>query len=167
MIKHYSALPVLTALMGLLLLLVGCTSPRAPVYQTASDIPDAIPKVEPRSRYGNPEWYVVFGKKYEVMNDASGFSEEGIASWYGKKFHGRRTSSGETYDMYAMTAAHKSLPLPSYVKVTNLENQRTAIVIYPAARINAAWRCRYSEADIARRATQRKHYLFAGRCFFS
>ena len=91
-------------------------------------IPDAVPRPEPKSRYGNPASYVVFGNRYEVMEDATGFSERGIASWYGTKFHGRRTSSGEPYDMYQMTAAHKSLPLPSYVRVTNLRNGRQAVV---------------------------------------
>lgn len=93
-----------------------------------SRVPDAVPRDEPRSRYGNPESYEVFGKRYYVMKDARGFRERGIASWYGEKFHGRRTSSGETYDMYAMTAAHKNLPLPTYVEVTNLKNGRRVIV---------------------------------------
>lgn len=93
-----------------------------------SNIPNAIPKNEPKSRYGNPKSYVVFGKRYYVMDSSKGFVEKGLASWYGTKFHGRRTSSGETYDMYAMTAAHKNLPLPTYVKVTNLNNGRHIIV---------------------------------------
>ena len=91
-------------------------------------IPDAVPRAEPRSRYGNPAQYEVFGRTYRVMDSAAGYSERGIASWYGTKFHGRRTSSGEPYDMYAMTAAHKSLPLPTYVRVTNLDNGRSAVV---------------------------------------
>jgi len=91
-------------------------------------IPDAIPRPEPRSKYGNPESYEVFGKRYHVMKDPGGFTQRGIASWYGNKFHGRRTSNGETYDMYAMTAAHKSLPLPSYIEVTNLKNKKHVIV---------------------------------------
>ena len=91
-------------------------------------IPNAIPKKEPKSRYGNPKSYVVFGKRYYVMDSGKGYIEKGIASWYGTKFHGRRTSSGETYDMYAMTAAHKSLPLPTYVKVTNLSNDKFIVV---------------------------------------
>lgn len=90
--------------------------------------PDAVPRVEPRSRYGNPPSYVVFGKRYHVMNASQGYVERGIASWYGEKFHGRRTSSGETYDMHLMTAAHRSLPLPSYVEVVNLRNQRRVVV---------------------------------------
>jgi len=91
-------------------------------------IPNAIPKKEPKSRYGNPKSYVVFGKRYYVMDSGKGYIEKGIASWYGTKFYGRRTSSGETYDMYAMTAAHKSLPLPTYVKVTNLSNDKFIVV---------------------------------------
>ena len=91
-------------------------------------VPNAVPRVEPKSRYGNPESYVVFGERYYVLDSSKNFVQKGIASWYGKKFHGRRTSSGETYDMYAMTAAHKSLPLPTYVEVTNLKNKRSIIV---------------------------------------
>jgi rare lipoprotein A len=91
-------------------------------------IPDAVPRSEPRSKYGNPESYVVNGRRYFVMKDAAGYVEKGIASWYGEQFHGRRTSSGETYDMYAMTAAHKTLPLPTYVRVTNLENAREVVL---------------------------------------
>lgn len=93
-----------------------------------SNVPDAVPRDEPRSRYGNPESYVVFGKRYHVQDSSRGYVERGIASWYGKKFHGRRTSSGETYDMYAMTAAHKTLPLPTYAEVTNLQNGRSVTV---------------------------------------
>ncbi|MCX4188377.1 septal ring lytic transglycosylase RlpA family protein [Methylophaga sp. OBS4] len=93
-----------------------------------SQIPDAVPRDEPRSKYGNPRHYEVFGKSYYTLASSNGYREKGIASWYGTKFHGRRTSSGETYDMYAMTAAHKSLPLPSYAEVTNLENGRKVIV---------------------------------------
>ena len=87
-----------------------------------------IPKVEPRSKYGNPKSYVVFGKRYYTLPSSKGYVEQGIASWYGTKFHGRRTSSGETYDMYAMTAAHKTLPLPTYARVTNKKNGRSIIV---------------------------------------
>lgn len=91
-------------------------------------IADAVPRAEPRSRYGNPAHYEVMGKRYYVLPSAEGYREEGIASWYGTKFHGRPTSSGEPYDLYAMTAAHRSLPLPSYVKVENLNNGRSAVV---------------------------------------
>ncbi|WP_133130454.1 septal ring lytic transglycosylase RlpA family protein [Legionella yabuuchiae] len=86
------------------------------------------PVPEITSRYGNPGEYRVNGKVYEVMRTASGYRARGLASWYGTKFHSKRTSSGEPYDLYSMTAAHKTLPLPTYVKVTNLENHREAIV---------------------------------------
>lgn len=87
-----------------------------------------LPKNEPYSRYGNPGSYSVQGRKYQVLKTASGYKARGIASWYGTKFHKQRTSSGDNYDMYAMTAAHKTLPLPSYVRVKNLENGREAVV---------------------------------------
>jgi len=93
-----------------------------------SQIPDAVPRVEPRSRGGNPDSYVVFGKRYYTLDSSLGYRKRGIASWYGSKFHGRRTSNGEVYDMYAMTAAHKKLPLPTYAEVTNLENGKRVIV---------------------------------------
>jgi rare lipoprotein A len=93
-----------------------------------SAVPDAVPRVEPLSRYGNPPSYEVFNRRYYVRQDSAGYVERGIASWYGTKFHGRRTSSGEPYDMYAMTAAHKTLPLPTYAEVTNLDNGRSVIV---------------------------------------
>lgn len=91
-------------------------------------IPDAVPRDEPRSRYGNPETYEVFGRKYRVMKSSKGHVERGLASWYGPGFHAERTSSGEPYDMYAMTAAHKTLPIPCFVRVTNLENGRSVVV---------------------------------------
>jgi rare lipoprotein A len=93
-----------------------------------SATPDAVPKQLPRSKYGNPESYVVFGKRYYTLKSSQGFRQKGIASWYGTKFHGKRTSSGEPYDMYAMTAAHKTLPLPTFVEVTNLDNGQKVIV---------------------------------------
>jgi rare lipoprotein A len=92
------------------------------------DIPDAVPQEVARSKYGNPASYEVFGKRYYVMDSSEGFRQKGQASWYGTKFHGQRASSGETYNMYAMTAAHKTLPLPTYVEVKNLQNGRTAVV---------------------------------------
>ena len=91
-------------------------------------IPDAVPKAEPRSRGGNSPSYVVNGRRYYVRKSSHGYRERGIASWYGTKFHGRKTANGERYDMYAMTAAHKELPIPSYVRVTNLRNGRSAVV---------------------------------------
>lgn len=93
-----------------------------------STVPDAVPRVEPRSRYGNPRSYVVNGRRYYTVQSSAGYRERGVASWYGTKFHGRRTSSGEPYDMYAMTAAHRSLPLPTYLEVTNLSNGRRIVV---------------------------------------
>ncbi len=92
------------------------------------NVPEAVPKYEPRSKYGNPDSYVVAGKRYYVKDSAAGYREVGGASWYGSKFHGRRTSSGEPFDMYKMTAAHRTLPIPSYVRVRNLENDREVIV---------------------------------------
>ncbi len=82
----------------------------------------------PLSRYGNPEFYEVFGQRYYPLKSSAGFVERGIASWYGPDFHLRRTSSGETYDMYQMTAAHRVLPLPTHVRVTNMNNGRQCIV---------------------------------------
>jgi rare lipoprotein A len=93
-----------------------------------SNIPNATPKHEPPSRYGNPASYVVYGKRYYTLPSGKGYQESGQASWYGTKFHGKRTSSGEPYDLYGMTAAHKTLPLPTYVEVTNLSNNRSVIV---------------------------------------
>jgi rare lipoprotein A len=91
-------------------------------------VPDAIPRAEPRSVYGNPPFYDVFGKRYYVMASSVGYVERGVASWYGPGFHKERTSVGEPYDMYGMTAAHKTLPLPAYVRVTNLQNGRSCVV---------------------------------------
>ena len=89
---------------------------------------NATPKVEARSRGGNFTPYTVLGKTYRVMKTAKGYKERGGASWYGTKFHGRLTSNGERYNMYEMTAAHKSLPIPTYVTVKNLDNGREIIV---------------------------------------
>jgi rare lipoprotein A len=101
-------------------------------------VPDEIPDVdaipepevtnEPRSEVGNRKTYAVLGKKYEVLDDPKGYVETGVASYYGKKFHGRRTSNLEVYDMYAFSAAHKTLPLPSFARVTNLDNGKSVIV---------------------------------------
>ena len=92
------------------------------------EIPDAVPTSVSRSRYGNPDSYSVFDETYYVMDSADSFQQKGRASWYGNKFHGQRTSSGEAYNMYAMTAAHKTLPIPVFVEVTNIDNGRKAIV---------------------------------------
>jgi rare lipoprotein A len=94
----------------------------------ADSVVDMVPRVEPRSRNGNPPFYDVMGKRYFVLSSGVGYVERGVASWYGPGFHKVRTSTGETYDMYAMTAAHKTLPLPAYVRVTNLQNGRSIVV---------------------------------------
>lgn len=93
-----------------------------------SQVPDAVPRVEPRSRGGNKSSYEVWGKTYQVLDDASGYQRNGKASWYGKKFHGYATSNGEIYDMYKMSAAHRSLPLPTYARVTNRDNGKSVIL---------------------------------------
>lgn len=122
-------------LLMLVALLAGCSTMMPEpsdgpgrVIDDPMSIPDAVPEQAPRSRYGNPDEYEVFGRTYRVMDSAEGHRERGIASWYGSKFHGRRTSSGEPYDMYAMTAAHKHLPLPTWVEVRHLENDRRIVV---------------------------------------
>ena len=92
-----------------------------------STIPDAVPKAEPPSPHGNKP-YTVFGRRYYPSETDNNFRERGIASWYGKKFHGKKTSNGEIYDMYGMTAAHKTLILPTYMRIRNLENGLTVIV---------------------------------------
>jgi len=130
----YSSFVSRAGLFAVYLLLISCggvITEKDSAPSTAPDIskvPDAVPKPEPRSKYGNPAQYEVFGKSYYTLTSAEGYREKGIASWYGTKFHGRRTSSGEIYDMYEMTAAHKTLPLPSYAEVTNLKNGRKVIV---------------------------------------
>lgn len=93
-----------------------------------SRIKDPTPKHETYSKYGNPDSYTVFGKQYKVWDSHLNYEQTGTASWYGTKFHGQLTSSREPYDMYAMTAAHKNLPIPSYARVTNLENGKSIIV---------------------------------------
>lgn len=93
-----------------------------------ANVPDAEPVEEPLSKYGNKSPYTVLGETYKIMPTTKGFTQTGKASWYGQKFHGLRTSSGEKYDMYKMTAAHRNLPLPSYVRVTNVANERSVIV---------------------------------------
>jgi len=97
-------------------------------YVDVSQIPNAQPAPVSRTRAGNAGRYTVLGKTYQTLNDSRGYSERGVASWYGTKFHGRRTANGEVYDMYAMTAAHKTLPIPSYVRVTHVGNGRSIIV---------------------------------------
>ena len=91
-------------------------------------LPDAVPRQEPRARLGNPPFYEVYGQRYTVLGSGQGYLERGVASWYGPDFHGVATSVGEPYDMYSMTAAHKTLPLPAYARVTNLRNGRSVVV---------------------------------------
>lgn len=116
-----------------ILMLSGCSStikrdgpPK--FYVDETKIPNAVPKAEPKAKYGNMASYRVFGKRYYVMKSNVHYDEIGIASWYGTQFHAKRTSSGEPYNMLGMTAAHKTLPLPTYVQVTNLNNGKKIIV---------------------------------------
>ncbi len=99
-----------------------------PSDATLLALPDAVPRAEPPARLGNPPFYEVFGTRYTVLASSAGYLERGVASWYGPDFHGERTSTGEAYDMYSMTAAHRTLPLPAYVRVTNLRNGRAVVV---------------------------------------
>lgn len=92
-----------------------------------AEMPDAEPRAEPLHRYANRP-YTVFGRHYVPLTQAQGFRQRGIASWYGRRFHGQKTASGETYDMYAMTAAHPTLPIPSYVRVTHVASGRSVVV---------------------------------------
>jgi rare lipoprotein A len=105
---------------------VSDSGPSAPI--DVSSVREPVPHAEPRSRYGNRSPYTVLGQVYRVLDSAQGYHERGVASWYGTKFNGRATSSGELYDICSFTAAHKTLPLPSYVRVTNLDNGRSLIV---------------------------------------
>lgn len=145
----------LAGLIGAISVLGACTTTQsghesdddAPAYGSAADrkIPDyapdgtansfqdgpieePTPRVEEKSPFGNPPYYEVDGVVYHVLASGAGYSETGTASWYGQKFHGRRTSSGEVYDMYQYTAAHKTLPLPSYARVTNVDTGDSVVV---------------------------------------
>lgn len=102
--------------------------PPVKVPDAAATSSELVPRAEPPSRSGNPDTYVVFGRRYRVRETSAGYRERGIASWYGWEFHGRKTSSGPPFNMFDLTAAHKSLPLPTYVRVTNLDNGRSAVV---------------------------------------
>ncbi|CBL44024.1 Rare lipoprotein A [gamma proteobacterium HdN1] len=105
------------------------TQDRAPLRAVQADtLRDATPEPVTLSRYGNKTPYDVLGKRYYLLPTAAGYSEVGVGSWYGEKFHGQPTSTMEPYDLYEMTAAHKSLPIPTYARVTNLENNRSVIV---------------------------------------
>ena len=116
----------LVFLLAVIFSLGACTF-GVPVGNQAGEQGSGVPKTT-RSEQGNPSSYVVFGKRYHVLDSHEGFRQRGVASWYGTKFHGRPTSSGEIYNMHAMTAAHKTLPIPVYVHVKNLDNGRSTIV---------------------------------------
>jgi len=120
--------PAIALLVGAWFVLGGCQ--KAVKWEPAASPPPHRAAVDAtkRSTRGNPPFYDVFGHRYYVLNTSRGFRERGVASWYGKKFHGKLTSSGDTYDMHAMTAAHKTLPLPTKVRVRNLKNGRSVIV---------------------------------------
>jgi rare lipoprotein A len=138
MLNLYSCCKYIIALSLITWLLSGCSSSSGRYQQANDSHPDrlptkgelknAVPKAENKSRGGNKKTYQVWGKSYNVLDHAEGFTETGTASWYGKKFHGHLTSNGEIYNMYGMSAAHKNLPLPTYVKVTNINNNKFVIV---------------------------------------
>ena len=108
---------------------IGVVSDRGPDKpMDVAHIPDAVPRIEPRTQAGNKSPYTLFGKTYHIIQDNRGFTQQGTASWYGYKFHGQQTSNGEIYNMYGMTAAHKTLPIPSYIRVTNTNNGRSVVV---------------------------------------
>lgn len=128
------------ALLVLAALLAACTSPppesrypqaqdTAPVRSISpDDVEDAVPRADPILAVGNKSPYTVNGERYEILEDVSDYRQRGIASWYGTKFHGHETSNGEIFDLYEASAAHKTLPIPCYARVTNLDNGRTVIV---------------------------------------
>jgi len=103
-------------------------SPPPNTLDAAATGGEPVPQTEPPSRSGNADTYVVFGRRYRVKETSAGYRERGTASWYGWEFHGRKTSSGPPFNMFDLTAAHKSLPLPTYVRVTNLDNGRSTVV---------------------------------------
>jgi len=120
-----------------LLLLAACAAPRRPApapspapapHANIAGVPEPVPRAEPRSASGNPPFYQVAGHRYVVLASSAGYRERGVASWYGPDFHGLKTATGERYDMFAMTAAHKTLPIPCYARVTNLSNGRSVVV---------------------------------------
>lgn len=131
---------ICAAILLLLVQLTGCTTGHkhrrpsagqdyAPNFHIdVAKISDAVPKAEPKSKYGNPPSYVAVGRRYYVMKSSKGYVARGIASWYGMKFHKVRTSSGELYDVAGMTAAHCTLPLPTYARVTNLQTGKSVVV---------------------------------------
>lgn len=122
----------IAALMSTLAVFGACTMIGAPELASPPPLPSAYPDVQPRaepaSRGGNMAEYRQNGRRYRVLDSSYGYDERGVASWYGRDFHGRPTSSGERYDMHALTAAHRTLPLPSWVRVTNLSNGRSVVL---------------------------------------
>jgi rare lipoprotein A len=118
--RHWLTVLLIAIVLG------GCTF-GVPISDRGKQSSAGVPATTPSQR-GNPSSYVVFGKRYYVLDSSDGFVQRGIASWYGTKFHGRDTSSGEIYNMHAMTAAHKTLPIPVYVQVKNLDNGRSTVV---------------------------------------
>lgn len=121
---------------SILVLLIGCSSaPQkggyykddGPGERAAANVPDAVPRTEPLHKFANRP-YKALGKEYVPMTSLQPFRQRGVASWYGKRYHGQKTSSGEVYDMYAMTAAHPTLPIPSYARVTNVANGKSVVV---------------------------------------
>jgi len=122
-----------------------------------ASIPDAAPRVEPLNRFANRP-YNRFGKDYVPLTSVQPYKERGMASWYGRQFHGQKTSSGEVYDMYAMTAAHPRLPIPSYARVTNLSNRKSVVV-----RVNDRGPRRKDRIlDVSYRAAKRLGFSGAG-----
>lgn len=126
--------PSIAAGVALAMLLAACASvPRRPPEPASTlpppaTVPDAVPRAEARSTHGNPPFYNVNGRRYAVLTSADSYLERGVASWYGPDFHGHNTSNGERYDMYGMTAAHPTLPIPCYARITNLSNGRSVVV---------------------------------------
>jgi rare lipoprotein A len=125
------------SIITLMILVQACSTPSryqqsqdsTPIFQQSiANLAEPQPIREPMSRRGNPDRYEVWGKTYEVDKGLTEYSQQGTASWYGKKFHGHDTSNGERFDVYQFSAAHKSLPLPSYVRVTNLDNNKSLVV---------------------------------------
>lgn len=118
---------------GLLALLAACSAgprrPEPPALPPAIPPPaEDLPRAEPRAKSGNPPFYEVGGRRYVVLSTAAGYVEQGVASWYGPDFHGGRTATGETYDMNGLSGAHPTLPLPAWVRVTNLQNGRSVVL---------------------------------------
>lgn len=128
MIKHLCRTPIAVALLSVVLGLSGCANGPSDDYSNTNHSEHLVPRDEPLSSYGNPKHYVVAGKHYHVLKSAQNYNKVGIASWYGNKFHGHLTSSRERYDMFGMSAASRDLPLPTYVRVTNLDNGHSVVV---------------------------------------